>query len=327
MGYCALLEEERIFKLMKVLFVSSGNSKYGIVPFIKSQGESLIANGVKLEYFTIKGKGIIGYLKSVFPLRKTITSKKYDIIHAHYSLTAFIASFSLFFLKIPLIVSLMGSDVNSNYFEKILIKLFNSLFWNSVVVKSEDMKNKIKLKDAEIIPNGIDFSIFKPLNQLEARDKVGFDKNKKQVLWLADPNRYVKNIDLAKKAFSLVKENSCELKIVHGIRHDEIPIYLNACDLLLLTSRWEGSPNVIKEAMACNLPIVTTNVGDVELIINYTEGCFVVDQNVNEMALAIRECIAFNDRTKGRGKVKWLDSNLIAKKLINIYKDTLKEMR
>jgi glycosyltransferase involved in cell wall biosynthesis len=215
----------------------------------------------------------------------------------------------------------MGSDVNSNKIEKIFIKSFNLFFWDSVIVKSEDMKIKIGIDQAEIIPNGIDFSIFKPMDQSEAKDKVGFDKNKNQVLWLADPKRHVKNIELAKNAFSTADVLDSELKIINGIQHHDIPTYMNACDVLLLTSRWEGSPNVIKEAMACNTPIVTTRVGDVELTIGDTEGCFIVEQNEEEMAEAIKNCLKFNKRTKGREKIKWLDSNVIANKLIKIYKE------
>lgn len=306
---------------MKVLFVSSGNNKYGIVPFIKSQGESLKANGVELDYFTIKGKGLKGYLANIKPLREKIKKGKYDIVHTHYSLTAFVSSLAMIGLNLPQVTSLMGSDVNSNKIEKIFIKSFNLFFWDSVIVKSEDMKHKIGINRVEIIPNGINFSIFKLMDQSKAKDIVGFDRSKRQVLWLADPKRYVKNIELAKEAFKIADVIDSELKIINGIQHHEIPVYMNACDVLLLTSRWEGSPNVIKEAMACNTPIVTTRVGDVKLTIGDTEGCFIVEQNEAELAEAIKDCLQYNKRTNGREKIRWLDSNVIAEKLIKIYKE------
>ena len=96
--------------MMKILFISSGNSSQGISPIIHNQGESLKKNGVILEYLTIKGKGLIGYLKSIPMIRKHIKKNKYDIVHAHYSFSAFAASFAG---ASPLIVSLMGSDVKS----------------------------------------------------------------------------------------------------------------------------------------------------------------------------------------------------------------------
>ena len=96
---------------MKILFVSSGNSQNGISPIIKNQGESIVKAGIELEYFLIKGKGIKGYFKSIFTLRKHLKNNTYDIVHVHYSLSAIVASLAG---AKPLIVSLMGSDVKSN---------------------------------------------------------------------------------------------------------------------------------------------------------------------------------------------------------------------
>lgn len=93
--------------------------------------------------------------------------------------------------------------------------------------------------------------------------------------------------------------------------------------MLLLSSRWEGSPNVVKEAMALSIPIVSTNVGDVSEIIKVTEGCFVVEQDVEEMLEAIDKCLKFSGRTNGRDKVNHLSSSKIADKIICIYKELL----
>ena len=100
---------------MRVLFVSSGNSVKGISPIIKNQGDSLVDMGVDLTYFTIKGKGFKGYSNSVFKLKKVLNKNEYDIIHAHYSLSAIVASFAG---AKPLVVSLMGSDVKHNNYYK-----------------------------------------------------------------------------------------------------------------------------------------------------------------------------------------------------------------
>jgi len=97
---------------MKVLFVSSGNSEFGISPIVKNQGESLKQNGIDLDYFTIKGKGINGYLKNIPILKKYLKAHHYDIIHAHYSFCGWVTKLTL--TKIPVIVSLMGSDTYGN---------------------------------------------------------------------------------------------------------------------------------------------------------------------------------------------------------------------
>ena len=74
---------------MKVLFVRSGNKKFGIAPIVFNQGESLKQNNIDIEYLIIKGKGLFGYLKNVPLIRSKINTNKYDLIHVHYSLYAF----------------------------------------------------------------------------------------------------------------------------------------------------------------------------------------------------------------------------------------------
>ena len=103
---------------MKILFISSGNSVNGISPITKNQGVSLENAGISLEYYTIKGRGPRGYLNNVKPLKKLLKEQTYDVVHAHYAFSAFVATLAG---AKPLVVSLMGSDVKvkSNY--KIII--------------------------------------------------------------------------------------------------------------------------------------------------------------------------------------------------------------
>ncbi len=102
-------------------------------------------------------------------------------------------------------------------------------------------------------------------------------------------------------------------------------IYLNATDVLLLTSKWEGSPNVIKEAMACNCPIVSTNVGDVKWLLDGVEGCFITTNDPRDVADKINKALNFKSKTKGRDKLFRLgfDSEHIAKKIIKVYEELI----
>ena len=303
--------------MMKVLFVSSGNSLNGISPIIFNQGESLKKNGMILEYLTIKGSGLIGYLKSIPRIRKHIKQNKYDIVHAHYSLSAFAASLAG---ARPLIVSLMGSDVKSKKIFTVGIKIFNLLFWSAIIVKSEDMKASLGLETALVIPNGVDTDKFIPINKKEALDFTKWDKNKRHVLFAANPNRYEKNYKLAQNAFELINDSSIELHSLINIKNEHMPFYINASDVVLLTSLWEGSPNVIKESMACNRPIVSTDVGDVKYMIKKIDGCYVTSFNEEDIKQKIILALEFSE-TQGRNRIKQLefDSNSIAKKLIAHY--------
>ena len=310
--------------MMKILFVSSGNNKFGISPIVYNQGESIKKYGLYIDYFTIVGKGVFGYLKNVFLIKKKI-KKKYDLIHAHYSLSAFAAT--LAFPNIPLVVSLMGTDSQMNLFWRLLIKVCYLAFWDHTIVKSKSMKESLHLNKASVIPNGVDLNKFKLRDKLEIRKKLGLNGNKKYILFLSNPDRLEKNFSLAKNAVDILPDPSIILLPIFDKKHNEAIDYLNASDILLMTSLWEGSPNAVKEAMACNIPIVSTNVGDVREVIGNTEGCYITSFKAEDVADKIKKALQFGKRTNGRQRIieLGLDSETIAKKIIKVYEEVLKK--
>lgn len=303
---------------MKVLFVGSGNHGE-ISPIIKSQGDSLVSSGIEVEYFLIKGKGLRGYLGHVKSLRKYLKETSFDVIHAHYSLSAFTASLAG---ARPMVVSLMGSDVKATWLYKMVIRVFARAFrWKDIVVKSKDMYEDLKIRWAKIIPNGVDLELFKLLDKEKCRNSLDWDTEKVHVLFPADPSREEKDFELAVEATNLL-DSSVKLHVFEQVDHKMTPLHFNAADVMLLTSKWEGSPNVIKEALACGCPIVSTNVGDVKERIADVEGCFVAHtRKPEELADLLRKAIAFEGRTKGRDKIiaDGLDNKQVAKRLIEIY--------
>lgn len=307
---------------MRVLFVRSGNR--GIDPISQAQGESLTKEGIIIEYFDIIGKGIFGYLRNVPNLKSKIRHFKPDIIHAHFSMSAFVAPLASI-NKIPVIASLMGSDVESKGFERLIIKFFSKFLWKRVIVKSLSMKNKLNESSVSIIPNGIDLEKFRYISQITAQKEVGFLPDKKNVIWVSNPNRKEKNFELAEKAFELLKSENITLHIVNNIKHDKIPNYYYATDCLLLTSLWEGSPNVVKEALVCNCPIVSTDVGDVKVVIGNTKGCYLCSYAPEDVAEKIKIALDFGKKTNGRKRIieLGLDSKTIAKKIIKTYKSIM----
>jgi len=310
---------------MHILFVSSGNSKSGISPITKNQGESLVSIGHQVSYFTIQGKGLKGYISNVFILRKYLKNNFFDIIHAHYSLSAFVASLAG---AKPLVVSLMGSDVKASSFIKYLIRLYSFFFWETIIVKSKDMKNSSNLTKAHIIPNGVNLDRFKPIEKEASIKITKWNIDKKQILFAANPGRKEKNFQLANEAFKLLSDKNIELQTLINIPNELIPYYLNNADVVLLPSLWEGSPNIIKEAMACNKPLVTTDVGDVKELIENVSGCFIASFDPEDVALKIKLALQFIEekgRTEGRIHIAklGLDSKDIAKRITEVYKKIL----
>jgi len=310
-------------KHLKVLFVASGN--HGAPsPVIQNQGDALVSEGVIVDYFLIKGKGIKGYLRNVMPLRKYLKEHKYDAIHAHYSLSAFVAS--LAGIK-PLVVSLMGSDVKAAGWYKFIIRLFAWLFrWKAIIVKSNDMYRSLGIKRAIIIPNGVNMERFQPMDKTECQLRLGWQTANtiSHILFPAASSRPEKDYPLAEAATKLAIINHQSEIVLHAFDNTpntETPYWYNAADVVLMTSKWEGSPNVIKEAMACSRPIVAVNVGDIAERTSGVEGCYVAQtRDPEELASLIEKALTFT-QTKGRERIiaDGLDSHDVNHRLIEVY--------
>lgn len=307
---------------VKVLFVCSGNKKFEDSPIVTSQGDSLARAGVDLDYFFIRGRGAMGYARNLFSLRRRLRKNAFDLIHAHYSLSGFMASLSG---KLPLVVSLMGSDVHRQGVFRLLIRVFCRMRWAAMIVKSEAMKEAVRMDAAVVIPNGVDIEKFRPLLQPESRRRVGFNE-KKHVIFVGNPQRPEKNFQLAEAAVRLLQNENVALHVVSQQPHDRLPDFINAADVLLLTSIYEGSPNVIKEAMACNCPIVASDVGDVRWVLGNTEGCFLASFSAPDVAEKIEQALDFCKRTNGRERLiaLGLDNGTIAARIIQVYERVLK---
>ena len=302
---------------MKVLFVSSGNR--GISPIVHNQGDSLVSQGEVVEYFPIIGKGFIGYLSNIRKLRQFLRENKFDIIHAHYSFSAFVASLAL---ARPLVVSLMGSDVKSGVLFRLVIRLFAWLFsWKTIIVKSEDMKESLKIKNVIIIPNGVDLERFYPQNPKKCQEALGWRSGKKHILFPANITRKEKNYPLLSQAIKVLNHPDLDIHWFNNVPNEETPLWYNGADVVAMTSLWEGSPNAIKEAMACNRPIISTKVGNVERLFGHTEGCFLIDYSIYDCADKIREALSFKGELRSRERIieLGLSKDVVARHLISIY--------
>jgi len=286
---------------------------------VKSQADSLNNKRIELKIVSIIGKGVWGYLKNIPQLRKQIMAFNPDIIHSHYFFCGIIAALAS--RKIPIVVSLMGSDTHQSKIMKLIIKLFSDYKWTKTLVKSEDMKIRLGLINAVVLSNGVDLNLFHPLDKKECRQKLGWDLDNKYVLFASNPDRKEKNFGLAQATIDKIKINFVELKIIYNIDHSQMPVYLNAADVLLLTSKWEGSPNIVKEAMSCNLPVVATKVGDIEYLFGNTEGYYYTDPDPDKLAEKINYVLNNDIKPNGRQRIidLKLDSESIADKLIQLY--------
>ena len=155
---------------------------------------------------------------------------------------------------------------------------------------------------------------------------LGWDQNRYYVVFCNNPTIPVKNFPLAQAALERLRARGieAELMVANSIPHDQVMLYMNASNALLLTSVAEGSPNVVKEAMACNVPVVSTNVGDVAEVIGRTEGCSVCPHDPEALAVGLEKALLHTERTSGREDIQYLDSALIAQKVIAVYQKVIR---
>ena len=318
-----------------MLFVASGKQG-GVNPIIKNQGESLRRAGVELEYFVVNGRGWKSYVKSIKPLRRKVREGGYDVIHAHYSWTAYLASIATMGLKTPMVVSLMGNDILDHWWYPGLARLVAKMKpWRAVIVKSQEMKERVGMDYANVVPNGVNMERFSEKPKVESQKILGWDTTKKHVLFPARQEDTRKNWPLAEAAVKRLNErmkvermNEIELHQMNGVPNDKTPIMYNAADAVVLPSFYEGSANAVKEAMACNAPIVTTDMGDCRERIEGLEGCYVAKTyEVEEFAELLGKALAFGGKTKGRERLlaDGIADYQIAQRLIKIYESVCKE--
>lgn len=280
--------------------------------------------GVSLDYFFIEGKGLSGYATAAGRLRRRLKSDAYDLIHAHYGLCAWVAYLAIR-KRIPLVVSYMGSDISAPG----PLSRFNRMLHHRVdhvIVKSGNLRSLLhKKQGVSVIANGVNLDLFMPMDKDTCRIKLGLDLDRKLVLFLGDPHDRNKNRPLLEKAIRIIDDSDIILLQPYGLEHTQVPLYLGAADVLVLSSISEGSPNVIKEAMACNCPIVATDVGDVRLVLGDTPGCFISGFSPEDMAQKLKLAMAFGGKTGGRERILQLGLDGVSSgdKIMSVYREVL----
>ena len=301
--------------MMKVLIVASYNKGY-YAPFIVEQGEALKKHGCDVEYFGIVGKGIAGYLKSFPSLKKSIRDFNPDLIHAHYGLSGLMANLQR---RVPVVTTFHGSDINEKKvfpFSKIAMALSR----HSIFVSQRTIDIACPRKNYSLIPCGINLCELQLTSKECARDRMGFDKAKKYVLFSGAFDNPVKNYPLAESTMAFLPK--VELVELKGYSRSDVTLLMCAADAILMTSLSEGSPQVIKEALACGCPVVSVDVGDVSQLVAGVDACAIVPRSPELIAAALSECVKAGKCVKGRDCIvdSGLDNGSVVDKLMDIYR-------
>lgn len=298
--------------------------------FVKPIVDSLLADGHTVE-IVHPNPGYpmpLRYLSATLQVfLKTLTGR-FDIVHGHYGLWCLVARMQW---TTPVVAAYLGDDLLGTVTEDESISKKSLLVvricqWlcrhvEVVTVKSEQMKKASLIDDAVVLADGINFDLFQPIPRAEARALLGWDSSKYYVVFANNPTIPVKNFKLAKAAIERLRERGmeAELMVATGLPQSKVVQYINASNALILPSIAEGAPNVVKEAMACNVPVVATNVGDVEQVISKTEGCTVCVRDADAMAEGLEKALVHVERTTGRADILQSDHTVTLKHVLAMY--------
>jgi len=290
-----------------------------MAPFVYEQMKAIQALGVECRTVLVGN-----YSHAQRMIRKAIREFSPDIIHAHYGLCGLVAGLQR---KVPVVTTYHGTDLHYRRI-RFASQLSVLLSRRNIVVSQDLSKHLVKKNSIRIIACGVDSSLLVSMDKEEARQKLGWDINAKFVLFSKEFYNRAKNYPLAKAAIDEYNSrfaNGCEAKLLEfiGYSREQVLLLYNAVDCALMTSDHEGSPQFIKEAMACNCPIVSVDVGDVKQVIEGTAGCYIAERSPGDLAEKLDKAIN-HGKTNGREKVmEEFDSGVIARRVIDVYNEVL----
>jgi teichuronic acid biosynthesis glycosyltransferase TuaC len=301
--------------------------------FVEVQVKALRRAGVACDVLVAQGRrGLSAYGQLAWVVRRLARSRKYDIIHAHYGLTAFAAGIQRL---CPLVVTFHGSDLmgptdraarkaGRARMERLLSRAVARRA-NATIAVSASLAEHLPVSDVRVIPVGIDETVFQPCERNVARARLGLDPRRRYVLFAANPERAVKRFWLAQQAVAEVRRSlpDTELLVLHGQDLSAVPVWMNAADVLLITSAFEGGPLVHKEAMACNLPVVSVKVGDVKARLRGVQNSFVVADTKEALAAGLYKVLRSPERSDGRARIADLTATAVADRIATLYEDVL----
>lgn len=306
---------------MRVLVVARcKNGRYA--PFITEQVIALQGLGVECRVFPVNKSGIAGYLQHLSGLKRAISDFRPDLIHAHYGLSGLLTNLQS---KVPVVTTYHGSDINDRKVRPLSrLSIYLSAF--NIFVSRKTLKIISPNDKYALIPCGINLDDYPEMNKNQARLQMHLSATGKYVLFSGAFDNAVKNASLAKEAVSRLK--SVKLIEMKGYSRAEVAALMYAADALLMTSLTEGSPQVIKEALACGCPIVSVDVGDVKELTGGVSGCFMVERDAESIANALQSVLVSGRRTEGRQIIeeKGLSNDVIARRVLDVYRG-IKEKR
>ena len=319
---------------LRVLYVFPGSAEGSAMIFARKQVEAMRELGVIPEIFAVESRtDLVCLRRESRRLRKSVASFRPDLIHAQYgTVTACLAGLMT---MVPLVITFRGSDLNPTPSDPWLRSAVRRGFSQyaarraiRMICVSQELKRRLwwGRDRALVLPSGVDTDLFVPRCQSDARAELGWGATERIVLFNAGLSPEVKRLDLAQAAVRTAERlcGSIRLMLLDGmVPQAMVATIMNAADCLLLTSDWEGSPTIVQEAMACNLPVLSVDVGDVRERLAAVTPSGIVGRDQAAMARALAELLARPVRSNGRDFITAVDQHHIARQTLAVYHEAL----
>jgi teichuronic acid biosynthesis glycosyltransferase TuaC len=323
---------------MRILFVTPGEAAGSHLPFVQREAEALRSAGHLVDSFGFDNSrySLGNFIAQALDLRAAIRRLRPDVVHAQFgkfnALLAAVAAAGL----APLAITFRGTDINHNTRYSTLRSSLGigasqtaALFASGIVCVSREIRDKVlarRWRPSLVVPTGVDLKSFVPGERAAARRRLGLGADERIVLFNSGRNPAVKDPELAAEAVDDARRRIGAVRLVvldGSAPPSEVPHYMNAADCLLVTSKTEGSPTVVQEAMACNLPVVSVDVGDVRERLEGVAGCHVVSRCPLALGMALAGVLKAQQRSDGRKHAIALGLDAIAARLTDFYRQLL----
>ncbi|MCX4161558.1 MULTISPECIES: glycosyltransferase family 4 protein [Paraburkholderia] len=282
------------------MFANENSSQPSQGTFVSEQVEALRRlSGIDVDVLVVKGfLSRWAYLSSLFEILLRLRSRRYDVIHYHFGLTAWSAPIVRSLTNSKIVITLHGSDV----FGRALLRWITRVavrFAHTCIAVSDEIRDVIEpvSPGCVTIPCAVDDTLFRPLA------KKPTSPTHKTVIFPSSASRPEKDYTLFASVLDRLRIISTDVIVerrIENMSRDEVRDLLQQADALVMTSKREGSPQTIKEAMACGLPVVSVEVGDVPHLLQGVRHCRVVEhRDPLLIASALREVMAPGERTNG----------------------------
>lgn len=314
----------------------------GLGNWVAEQVRSLRDAGVDIDVFFFNTRGERWrYASSIPRIAEVIRQHRYDVIHTHHTYTMFsvLAARKVVGSRIPVILTNHEGEMLGE--SRILTWHPTSLLRNSLAVRryaarraervifvSERLATTLGFGGGyEVIPCGVDLRVFYPADRVTCRRTLNIPEEALVVFFPAAPQSRRKRFSLAREAFDVVKRRVPSALLIHGgaIQYGDMPCYYGAADVVVQTSYFEASPTIVKEALACEVPVVSTDVGDTRDVICGVPHCAVCSEDPEE--IADRLLAAMGKRAHGgreRLLAMRLDLPQVAERIVAVYRQVVR---